>query len=89
MIKFSMIFWRAMTVPMMHPKRPKRKMSVFLTATHLNRPRLFQLEAVSMMAGAMMLRVDILTAPRRATNRSSQGTVAASPTAWSEKKHRV
>ena len=33
-----------------------------------------------MMAGAMMLRVDILTAPRSETKRSSHGTVAARAT---------
>jgi len=32
------------------------------------------------MAGAMMERVDILTAPSRDTKRSSQGTVAARAT---------
>ena len=52
----------------------------FLPAFHLSTPRLSQFEAVSMSAGAMMLRVDILTAPRRDTNKSSQGTVAARAT---------
>ena len=37
-------------------------MTIFLIKIQLNFPKLDQLLAVSMMAGAMMLKVDILTA---------------------------
>ena len=55
-------------------------MSTFLIRTHLNFPKLDQLLAVSMIAGAIMLKVDIFTAPSRETTRSNQGTVAANAT---------
>ena len=65
---------------MMHPTKPMMNMTEFLTRIQRKRPKFDQFEAVSMMAGAIMLRVDILTAPRSATTRSSHGTVAARAT---------
>ena len=85
-INFSIIACNATTVPMMQPKNPKMKRREFLMALHLNLPKSCQLEAVSIKAGAIMLRVDILTAPRRETKRSNQGTVAANPTEKEKKK---
>ncbi len=43
-------------------------------------PSSCQCEAVSMIAGIIRARVDILTAPSRDTTKSSQGTVAATAT---------
>ena len=59
---------------------PTMNMSTFLIRTHLNFPKFDQLLAVSMIAGAIMLKVDIFTAPNRETTRSNHGTVAANAT---------
>ncbi len=40
----------------------------------------YNIDTISINAGAMMLNVDILTAPNNDTNRSNQGTVAARAT---------
>ena len=63
------------------PARPKRKIRMFFHSFQLYLPRLSQLVAVSMMAGAIRDRVDIFTDPSRETKRSSHGTVAARATA--------
>ena len=64
----------------MQPRNPTQKMRPFFQRIHRPGPRLCQLVAVSTRAGAMMAKVDILTAPRRETTRSSHGTVAANAT---------
>ena len=64
---------------------PTMNMTTFLRRTHLNFPKLDQLLAVSIIAGAIMLKVDIFTAPSRETTRSNHGTVAANATKWEKK----
>ena len=65
---------------MMQPKSPKMKTKEFFTNLLLKPTEQFQFEARSIKAGAMRLKVDILTAPSSDTKRSSQGTVAARAT---------
>ena len=79
-MKFSMIFCKLMIVPMIQPNRPNKNIKRFFIPLQLKRPSSFQFDAVSMIAGAIKLRVDILTDPSRATKRSSHGTVAANKT---------
>ena len=67
-------------VPIMHPNKPNRNINKFFIPFQLKRPRSFQLDAVSIIAGAIKLNVDIFTDPSNATKRSSHGTVAASKT---------
>ena len=64
----------------MQPNKPNKNISRFFTPFQLYAPKSFQFAAVSIMAGAMRLSVDILTEPSKATNRSSHGTVAANKT---------
>ena len=65
----------------MHPKAPNKNIKKFFIPFQLNRPRSCQFEAVSMIAGAIKLNVDIFTDPSNETNKSSHGTVAANKTA--------
>ena len=65
---------------MTQPKAPNKNMTKFFIPFQLNLPRSCQLEAVSIIAGAIKLNVDILTDPSNETKRSSHGTVAASKT---------
>ena len=69
------------------PKSPKWERSVKIVRQRVLFPNKIRnslpdchLVAVSTRTGAMMASVDIFTAPKRATKRSSQGTVAASAT---------
>ena len=62
------------------------KINIFFIPFQLKRPRSSQLDAVSIIAGAIKLKVDIFTDPNKATNRSSQGTVAANKTAMKQKR---
>lgn len=52
----------------------------FLANLSLKPTEQFQFEAMSINAGAMILNVDILTAPSSDTKRSNQGTEAAMAT---------
>ena len=79
-MKFSIMFCKLMIVPIMQPNKPNKNISRFFTPFQLYGPKLFQFAAVSIMAGAMRLSVDILTEPSKATKRSSHGTVAANKT---------
>ena len=76
-----MIFCKLITVPITHPKAPNKNIKKFFIPFQLNRPRSCQFEAVSMIAGAIKLNVDIFTDPSKETNKSSHGTVAANKTA--------
>ena len=67
-------------VTITHPNSPKRNINKFFIPFQLKRPRSFQFDAVSIIAGAIKLKIDILTDPSNATKRSSHGTVAASKT---------
>ena len=70
----------------MHPRKPTRKMSMFFQRIHRQLPREYQFVAVSTRAGAIIAKVDILTAPSNDTTKSSQGTVAARATREEEKR---
>ena len=66
---------------MTQPKAPNKNMTKFFIPFQLNLPRSCQLDAVSIIAGAIKLNVDIFTDPSKETKRSSHGTVAANRTA--------
>ena len=80
-MKFSIIFCKLIIVPMTQPKAPNKNIKRFLIPLQLYLPRSCQLEAVSIIAGAIKLNVDILTDPSNETKRSNHGTVAANKTA--------
>ena len=75
-----MMLYKLTYVPMIQPKSPTMKMNEFFAKRRLKYLGSCQLDARSMRAGAMMLKVDIFTAPNKETNKSSQGTVAARAT---------